>query len=93
MALARSSTTSRSSVHAPVDRYFQPPSAATTTTVPDSRRAAVLAAPASAAPDEIPAKMPTSVRRLVHSIDSRGRTIRFPSNSSEPWLSTKIGGM
>ena len=80
--LARSVTSSRSSVHAPVDRYFQPPSAETTTMEADSpspNDAAHFTAPARAAPVEIPAKIPTSVRRRVHSIDSRGRTtvLRF----------------
>ena len=42
------------------------------------------AAPASAAPDEMPAKTPTSAIRRVHSIDSRGRTMRLPSSSSVP---------
>ena len=55
--------------------------------------AAVLTAPARAAPEEMPAKIPTSVSRRVHSMDSRGRTIRLPSSSSAPPLSMKIGGM
>src|SRR5664280_532312 len=83
---------SRSSVHAPVDRYFHPPSAAITTMVPDSILAAVLVAPARAAPDEMPAKIPTSISRRVHSIDSRGRTMRLPSRRSTPLLSVKMGG-
>ena len=82
--MARSSTTSRSSVQAPVDRYFHPPSAETTTIVPGRWTPAVFAAPAKAAPDESPAKIPTSISRRVHSIDSRGRTMLLPSRSSAP---------
>ena len=36
MPFARASTASRSSVHAPVDRYFQPPSARISATTPSS---------------------------------------------------------
>ena len=71
--MARASTTSMSSVHAPVDRYFHPASQHTVTITPDSSVDAVRTAPARIAPDEIPAKMPTSVSRRVHSMDSRGR--------------------
>src|SRR5580704_8649579 len=94
--LARSVTSSMSPVQAPVDRYFQPPSADTTTmdaASPSGTDDAHLIAPASAAPVEIPAKIPTSVRRRVHSIDSRGRTTVLRSNSSAPPSSSKIGGM
>ena len=45
------SAASRSSVYAPVDRYFQPPSHTMNTIVPWSISLATLAAPASAAPD------------------------------------------
>jgi hypothetical protein len=94
--LARSVTSSMSPVQAPVDRYFQPPSADTTTmdaASPSGTDDAHLIAPASAAPVEIPAKIPTSVSRRVHSIDSRGRTTVLRSNSSAPPSSSKIGGM
>src|ERR1017187_9477004 len=50
---ARSTTSSRSSVQAPVDRYFQPPSAETTTidaSTPGSSDDAHLIAPATAPP-------------------------------------------
>ena len=53
---------SRSPVQAPVDRYFQPPSADTTTMDACSSSGtedAHLMAPASAAPVEIPAKIPS----------------------------------
>src|ERR1017187_3014566 len=94
--LARSTTSSRSSVQAPVDRYFQPPSAETTTidaSTPGSSDDAHLIAPATAAPVDMPAKMPTSVNRLVHSMDSRARTTVLRSRSSAPPSSSKMGGM
>src|SRR5919112_1569419 len=91
--LARSSTTSRSSVQAPVERYFQPPSHTIMTTTPSSMRAAHLTAAAMIAPDEMPANTPTSVMRRVHSMDSRGRTISLLSSSSNPSLSVNTGGM
>jgi hypothetical protein len=69
---ARSTTTSMSSVQAPVDRYFQPPSADTTTITPDLDGPAHLAAPAMAAPVEIPANTPTSASFRVQRIDCRG---------------------
>ena len=47
--MARSATTSIGSVHAPDDRYFQPPSGSTATTVPVSSSAAAFTAPATAA--------------------------------------------
>ena len=87
ISLARSVTSSRSSVQAPVERYFHPPSAETTTIdagSPAGSDAAHLTAPASAAPVEMPAKIPTSVSRRVHSIDSRGRTTVLRSSSSAP---------
>src|SRR4051794_1316983 len=82
-----------SSVQAPVDRYFHPPSATTTTITPSSMSPAHLAAAAIAAPDEMPANTPTSVNRRTHSSDSLGRTITLRSSSSAPLLSVKIGGM
>src|SRR5918999_3765932 len=91
--LARSSTTSRSSVHAPVERYFQPPSQMMVTTTPSSMRAAHFTAAAMIAPDEMPANTPTSVSRRVHSMDSRGRTMSLLSSSSNPSLSRNTGGM
>src|ERR1019366_5574255 len=96
MDLARSETSSRSSVHAPVERYFQPPSADTTTidaSTPGASEAAHLIAPAMAAPLDMPANIPTSVRRRVHSMDSRGRTTVLRSKSSAPPNSSKMGGM
>ena len=51
---------------------------------PSGSELAHLMAPARAAPVEIPAKIPTSVSRRVHSIDSRGRTTVLRSNSSAP---------
>src|SRR5918998_2604544 len=91
--LARSSTTSRSSVQAPVDRYFQPPSQMTVTTTPSSMRAAHFTAAAMIPPDEMPANTPTSTSRRVHSMDSRGRTMSLLSRSSNPSLSVNTGGM
>src|SRR5580704_11625738 len=94
--LARSVTSSRSSVQAPVERYFQPPSAETTTmdaSTASSNDDAHFTAPAKAAPVEIPANTPTSISRRVHSIDSRGRTTVLRSNNSAPPNSSKMGGM
>src|SRR5439155_1618105 len=66
MRCARSVTTSRSSVHAPDERYFHPASGTSATIVPASIVAAILATPAMTAPDEIPAKIPhSSSRRRV----------------------------
>src|ERR671928_181792 len=48
---ARSTTASMSSVQAPVERYFQPPSGRRATMVPSSMVAATLAAPASTGAD------------------------------------------
>jgi len=44
MRVARSTTSSIGSVHAPDDRYFQPPSGSNVTIVPDSIVAAIFAA-------------------------------------------------
>ena len=65
----------------------------TTTITPASMVCAHLAAPAMAAPDEMPANTPTSASRRVHSIDWRGPTIVLRSSSSAPPSSVKIGGM
>ena len=64
--------------------YFHPPSHTTKTIVPDSISLATLAAPAMAAPAEMPEKMPMSHSLRVHSMDSRGRTMRLRSSSSTP---------
>src|SRR5579863_6372459 len=94
--LARSTTSSMLSLHAPVERYFHPSSATMVTMVADSPSAMVFAhltAPAMMAPEESPTKSPTSVNRRVHSIDSLGRTTTRRSSNSAPSLSVKIGGM
>src|ERR1039457_4238506 len=94
--LARSTTSSMLSLQAPVERYFHLSSATLLTIVAESSSAIVLAhliAPAMMAPDDRPTKSPTSVKRLVHSIDSLGRTTTRRSRSCAPWLSRKIGGM
>jgi hypothetical protein len=49
---ARSVTSSMSPVHAPVDRYFHPPSQMMTTMTPSSISAAHFTAAATMAPDE-----------------------------------------
>ncbi len=51
-----------------------------------------MTAAATADPPEMPAKIPTSVRRRTHSIDSRARTIILRSSSSGPSLSLNTGG-
>ena len=57
--------------------------------MPRSIPAATLAAPARTAPDDRPAKIPSSARRRVHSTDSASRTMKRRSSTS----GSKIGGM
>src|SRR5215218_3427939 len=92
MRVARSTTSSMGSVHAPVDRYFHPPSHTMVTMTPSSSSAAHFTAPAMIAPDEMPTKRPISVMRRTHSIDSRGRTMMRRSRRSSPSLSSKTSG-
>ena len=96
ISLARSVTSSRSSVQAPVERYFHPPSADTTTmeaACPSGRAAAHFTAPASAAPVEMPGEdphfgqAPRPLDRLPRPHDG------LAIESSAPPSSSKMGGM
>ncbi len=62
------------------------------TMTPSSSWSAPFTAAAMADPEEMPAKMPTSVRRRAHRIDSRARTIVLRSSRSAPPLSVNTGG-
>ena len=56
-------TSSKSPDHAPVDKYFQPPSQTMKTISPDSIFSETLRAPAREAPEDIPEKIPHSEAR------------------------------
>src|SRR5215211_2465170 len=71
------------------DRYFQPPSGRTQTTTASSRSAARRRATCATAPDETPAKMPSSSsRRRIASTDSSFETSTFRSS----FATSRIGG-
>src|SRR5579863_6732513 len=91
--LARSVTSSMSSVHTPVDRYFHPPSLTMVTMTPSSISAAHLTAAAMMAPDDMPANIPASTSLRVHSTLSRGPMIFDRSRREYPSLSRNTGGM
>src|SRR5674476_1599258 len=93
---ARSTTSSMSSLQAPVERYFQPSSHTIVTIVAVSSSRIVVAhltAPDMIAPEERPAKRPTSVRRRVHSIDSLDRKVVVRPRESIEWTRrlTEVG--
>src|SRR3954470_3227430 len=71
------------------DRYFQPASARTATVVDPSRSAASLRATCATAPDDTPAKMPSSSSsRLTSRTDSSFDTSTFRSS----FATSRIGG-